>query len=192
MVLGQAKSNEIPLASSINVTGCIVTMDAMHAQHERRLLERRMSSRRSEITRRPCSTTSRPSTSRARSKPSTRAHRAPPPWSTSPAPSGTAALLSTVAAIRIEREICKTKESSVETTWCLTSLGPERPEMLLARGSWKIDSATYAISPATKTAAGCAAQPLDKRRHPALRRTLHARGQPALRRPGCAPSSSRR
>ncbi len=57
-----------------------------------------MSSRRSGITRRPYSTTSRPSTSRARSKPSTRAHRAPPPWSTSPAPSGTAALLSTVAA----------------------------------------------------------------------------------------------
>ncbi len=80
MVLGQvevdAKSNEIPLASSINVASRIVTMDAMHAQHERRLLERRMSSRRSRITRKPCSTTSRPSTSRARSKPSTRAHRA--------------------------------------------------------------------------------------------------------------------
>ncbi len=148
MVLGQvevdAKSNEIPavrdLASSIDVTGRIVTLDAMHAQHEtaQRLLERRadyvitaikdnqetmlddlkaidfkgaasfetLDKGHGRIERRRCAVVDISGAE----------------WD------GYAALHGRHQAIRIEREreICKTKERSVETTWCLTSLAPER------------------------------------------------------------------
>ena len=51
--------------------------------------------------------------------------------------------------IEREREILKTGERSVEVTWCLTSLGPERagPEELLelVRNHWVIENRVHYV-----------------------------------------------
>ena len=172
MVLGQvevdAKSNEIPavreLSTSLDLAGRIVTMDAMHAQHEtaRCLLGRRADYVLSAVKdnqetiledlkaiglrrRAP------------RTKPSTRAmaasSAAAAPSSTSPLPSGTATPPSTGAARRcgssVSARSSRTGKRSVEVTWSLTSLGAERagPEELLAlvRNHWHIENRLHYV-----------------------------------------------
>ena len=171
MVLGQvevdAKSNEIPavrdLAGSVDVTGRIVTMDAMHAQHEtaRWLLGRRADYvvtavkenqetilddlKAIDFSDAPSFETFDKGHGRLERRHCAVIDISGAEWD------GYAALHGRRQAIRIEREreILKTGERSVEATWCLTSLGPERagPEVLLAlvRDHWVIENRVHYV-----------------------------------------------
>ncbi len=171
MVLGQvevdAKSHEIPavrdLAGSIHVTGRIVTLDAMHAQHEtaRRLLERRADYVVTAIKNNQETmlddlkaidfegAASFETLDQGHGRIERR--RGAGVDISGAEGDGYAALHGRRQALRIEREreICKTQERRVETTWCLTSLGPERadPERLLAlvRDHWVIENRLHYV-----------------------------------------------
>ena len=173
-----AKSHESPavrdLAGRIHGPGRIVTVDAMHAQHEtaRRRLERRADSVVTAIKNHPETRlddlqaldfegavsfeTLDPGHGRSERR------RGAGVDLSGAEGGGSAALHGRRPALRIEREreICTTQERRVETPGCRTSLGPERadPERVRAlvrdTGSSKIDSTSYAIAPTTKTAAG--------------------------------------
>ena len=171
LVLGQvevdAKSNEIPavrdLAESVDVTGRIVTVDAMHAQHEtaRCLLGRRADYVVTAVKENqetilddlkaidfgdaPAFETFGKAHGRIERRRCAVVDLSGAEWD------GYAALHGRRQAMRIEREreILKTGERSVEATWCLTSLGPERagPEQLLelVRNHWTIENRVHYV-----------------------------------------------
>ena len=172
LVLGQIevddKTNEIPavrdLSAGLNLAGRTVTVDAMHAQHEtaRCLIEdchadwivtaikdnqptmlddlkaidwraapwhETLGKAHGRIERRHCSTVDL----------------------TGSAWDGYAHLYARRQAVRIERErtLVKTGATSIEVTYCLTSLGPERagPEQVLAlvRNHWHIENRLHYV-----------------------------------------------
>ena len=171
MVLGQvevdAKSNEIPavrdLAGSVDVAGRVVTMDAMHAQHEtaRRLLglgadyvvtavkenqETILDDLKAiDFEDAPLFETFEKGHGRIERRRCATLDISGAEWD------GYAALHGRRQAMRIEREreILKTGERSVEASWCLTSLAPERagPEELLAlvRNHWVIENRLHYV-----------------------------------------------
>ena len=171
MVLRQvevdAKSNEIPavrkLSASLDVTGRVVTMDAMHAQHEtaRCLLGRRADYvvtalkqnqetilddlKAIDFDDAPLHETVEKGHGRFERRQCAVVDLSGAEWD------GYAALHGRRQAMRIEREreILKTGERSVEVTWCLTSLGPERagPEELLelVRNHWVIENRVHYV-----------------------------------------------
>ena len=171
MALGQAevdvKSSGIPavrdLAGSVDVTGRIVTMDAMHARHgtARCLLGRRADYvvtavkenqetilddlKAIDFSDAPSFETFGKGHGRLE-----RRHCAVIDVSGAER-DGYAALHGRRQAIRIERErgILRTGERSVKVTWRLTSLGPERagPEVLpaLVRDRWGIESRVHCV-----------------------------------------------
>ncbi len=152
-VLGQVevdtKSNEIPavrdLAGSVDVAGRIAAMDAMRAQHEtaRRLLERRADYVVTAVKENQETVLDDLKAVDFKDAPSfetfEKGHgrierrRCAAVDLSGPEQHGCAALHGRRQAVRIEREIIKTGERSVEATCRLTSLGPERagPEALL-------------------------------------------------------------
>ena len=171
MVLRQVevenKSNEIPavrtLSGSLDVTGRIVTMDAMHAQHEtaRSLLGRRADYvvtavkdnqetihddlRAIDFTGAPWHETVDKGHGRLERRRCDVVDLTGAEWD------GYAALHGRRQAIRVEREreVLKTGERSLEVTWCLTSLSPERagPEELLelVRNHWTIENRVHYV-----------------------------------------------
>ncbi len=171
MVLRQvevdAKSNEIPavrkLSASLDVTGRVVTMDAMHAQHEtaRCLLGRRADYvvtavkdnqetilddlKAIDFGDAPLHETVEKGHGRFERRRCAVVDLSGAEWD------GYAALHGRRQAMRIEREreILKTGERSVEVTWCLTSLGPERAgseELLeLVRNHWVIENRVHYV-----------------------------------------------
>ena len=171
MVLGQvevdSKSNEIPavreLSSSLDLAGRIVTVDAMHAQHEtaRCLLGRRADYVISAIKDNQENHPRRPQGDRLQRRALARnrrqgpwPHRAPPLCRRRPLRrrmDGYANLHGRRQAMRIEREreILKTGKRSIEVTWSLTSLGTDRagPEELLAlvRNHWHIENRLHYV-----------------------------------------------
>ena len=171
MVLRQvevdAKSNEIPavreLSGSVDVTGRVVTMDAMHAQHEtaRCLLGRRADYvvtavkdnqetihddlKAIDFSHAPSCETVEKGHGRFERRRCDVVDLSGAEWD------GYAALHGRRQAIRVEREreSLKTGERSLEVTWCLTSLGPERagPEELLelVRNHWVIENRVHYV-----------------------------------------------
>ena len=164
MVLGPVevdrKSNEIPavreLSSSLDLTGRTVTLDAMHAQHEtaRCLLGRRADDvvtavkdnqvtiledlKAIDFSNAPWHETVDKGHGRSERRRGAVVDLTAAEWD------GYANLHGRRQAMRIEREILKTGERSVEVTWSLTSLGAERagPEELLdlVRNHWHIEN----------------------------------------------------
>ena len=166
LVLGQvevaSKSNEIPavreLSTSLELAGRVVTLDAMHAQHEtaRCLLGRRADYVLSAVKDNqetiledlkaidfsdvPWHETVDKGHGRIERRRCAVVDLTGAEWD------GYAALHGRRQAMRIEREreIIKTGQRSVEVTWSLTSLGAERagPEELLAlvRNHWHIEN----------------------------------------------------
>ncbi len=162
-----AKSNEIPavreLSGSLDVAGRIVTMDAMHAQHEtaRRLIGRGADYvvtalkqnqetilddlKAIDFDDAPLHETVEKGHGRFERRQCAVVDLSGAQWD------GYAALHGRRQAMRIEREreILKTGERSVEVTWCLTSLGPERagPEELLelVRNHWVIENRVHYV-----------------------------------------------
>ena len=168
MVLGQvevdSKSNEIPavreLSSSLDLAGRIVTVDAMHAQHEtaRCLLGRRADYVISAIKDNQETILEDLKAIDFSDAPWHETvdkgwpHRAPPLCRRRPLEwDGYANLHGRRQAMRIEREreILKTGKSSIEVTWSLTSLGTDRagPEELLAlvRNHWHIENRLHYV-----------------------------------------------
>ena len=171
MVLGQvevdSKSNEIPavreLSSSLDLAGRIVTVDAMHAQHEtaRCLLGRRADYVISAIkdnqetiledlkaidfSDAPWHETVDKGHGRIERRRWAAVDLSGAEWD------GYANLHGRRQAMRIEREreILKTGKSSIEVTWSLTSLGTDRagPEELLAlvRNHWHIENRLHYV-----------------------------------------------
>ena len=171
MVLGQvevdSKSNEIPavreLSSSLDLAGRIVTVDAMHAQHEtaRCLLGRRADYVISAIkdnqetiledlkaidfSDAPWHETVDKGHGRIERRRCAAVDLSGAEWD------GYANLHGRRQAMRIEREreILKTGKSSIEVTWSLTSLGTDRagPEELLAlvRNHWHIENRLHYV-----------------------------------------------
>ena len=171
LVLGQvevdSKSNEIPavreLSSSLDLAGRIVTMDAMHAQHEtaRCLLGRRADYVLSAVkdnqetiledlkaidfSDAPWHETVDKGHGRIERRRCAVVDLTAAEWD------GYAALHGRRQAMRIEREreIVKTGKRSVEVTWSLTSLDAERagPEELLAlvRNHWHIENRLHYV-----------------------------------------------
>jgi len=171
LVLRQAgvgdKSNEIPavrrLSSDLDVTGRVVTMDAMHAQHEtaRSLLGRRADYvvtavkdnqktiqddlRAIDFTGAPSHETVDKGHGRLERRRCDVVDLTGAEWD------GYAALHGRRQAIRVEREreVPRTGERSLEVTWCLTSLGPDRagPEALLelVRNHWTIENRVHYV-----------------------------------------------
>ena len=171
VVLGQvevdSKSNEIPavreLSSSLDLAGRIVTMDAMHAQHEtaRCLLGRRADYvvsavknnqetiledlKAIDFSEAPWHETVEKGHGRIERRRCTVVDLSGAEWD------GYAALHGRRQALRIEREreILKTGKRSIEVTWSLTSLGTERagPEELLAlvRNHWHIENRLHYV-----------------------------------------------
>ncbi|MDE2753730.1 MAG: ISAs1 family transposase [Gemmatimonadota bacterium] len=161
------KSNEIPavraLSGSLDVTGRIVTMDAMHAQHEtaRSLLGRRADYvvtavkdnqetihddlKAIDFTGAPWHETVDKGHGRLERRRCDAVDLTGAEWD------GYAALHGRRQAIRVEREreVLKTGEHSLEVTWCLTSLDPERagPEELLelVRNHWTIENRVHYV-----------------------------------------------
>ncbi|MYA88186.1 MAG: ISAs1 family transposase [Boseongicola sp. SB0662_bin_57] len=161
------RSNEIPavraLSGSLDVTGRIVTMDAMHARHE---------TARSLLGRRADYVVTAVKDNQETIHDDLRAiDFAGAPWHetvdkghgrlerrrcdvvdlTGAERDGYAALHGRRQAIRVEREreVLKTGEHSLEVTWCLTSLGPERagPEELLelVRNHWTMENRVHYV-----------------------------------------------
>ena len=171
MVLGQvevdSRSNEIPavrqLSKNLDLAGRIVTMDAMHAQQEtaRCLLARRADYvlsavkdnqgtiledlRAMDFTHAPCHETVDKGHGRIERRRCAVVDLSCAEWD------GYAALHGRRQAMRIEREreTLKTGQKSVEVTWSLTSLGPERagPEELLGlvRNHWHIENRLHYV-----------------------------------------------
>ena len=171
MVLGQvevdSKSNEIPavreLSSSLDLAGRIVTVDAMHAQHEtaRCLLGRRADYVISAIkdnqetiledlkaidfSDAPWHETVDKGHGRIECRRCAAVDLSGAEWD------GYANLHGRRQAMRIEREreILKTGKRSIEVTWSLTSLGTDRagPEELLAlvRNHWHIENRPHYV-----------------------------------------------
>ena len=171
MVLGQvevdSKSNEIPavreLSSSLDLAGRIVTVDAMHAQHEtaRCLLGRRADYVISAIkdnqetiledlkaidfSDAPWHETVDKGHGRIERRRCAAVDLSGAEWD------GYANLHGRRQAMRIEREreILKTGKRSIEVTWSLTSLGTDRagPEELLAlvRNHWHIENRLHYV-----------------------------------------------
>ena len=171
MVLGQvevdSKSNEIPavreLSSSLDLAGRIVTVDAMHAQHEtaRCLLGRRADYVISAIkdnqetiledlkaidfSDAPWHETVDKGHGRIERRRCAAVDLSGAEWD------GYANLHGRRQTMRIEREreILKTGKSSIEVTWSLTSLGTDRagPEELLAlvRNHWHIENRLHYV-----------------------------------------------
>ena len=171
MVLGQvevdAKSNEIPavreLSGALDLTGRIVTMDAMHAQHEtaRRLLGRRADYvitavkdnqetiledlKAIDFSDAPSHETVDKGHGRIERRRCAVVDLSAAEWD------GYANLHGRRQAMCIEREreIIKTGKRSIEVTWSLTSLGAERagPEELLAlvRNHWHIENRLHYV-----------------------------------------------
>ena len=171
MVLGQvevdSKSKEIPavreLSSSLDLAGRIVTVDAMHAQHEtaRCLLGRRADYVISAIkdnqetiledlkaidfSDAPWHETVDKGHGRIERRRCAAVDLSGAEWD------GYANLHGRRQAMRIEREreILKTGKSSIEVTWSLTSLGTDRagPEELLAlvRNHWHIENRLHYV-----------------------------------------------
>ena len=161
------KSNEIPavraLSGSLDVTGRIVTLDAMHAQHEtaRCLLGRRADYvvtavkdnqetihddlKAIDFAGAPSHETVDKGHGRLERRQCDIVDLTGAEWD------GYAALHGRRQAIRVEREreVLKTGERSLEVTWCLTSLGPERagPEELLelVRSHWTIEKRVHYV-----------------------------------------------
>ena len=161
------RSNEIPavraLSGSLDVTGRIVTMDAMHARHEtaRSLLKRRADYvvtavkdnqetihedlRAIDFTGAPWHETVDKGHGRLERRRCDVVDLSGAEWD------GHAALHGRRQAIRVEREreVLKTGEHSLEVTWCLTSLSPERagPEELLelVRNHWTIENRVHYV-----------------------------------------------
>ena len=171
MVLRQVeieeKSNEIPavrdLSGILDVSGRVVTMDAMHTQHEttRCLLARRadyvvtavrgnQETIHDDLTAidfsdAPSHETVEKGHGRIERRRCHVVDLSGAEWD------GYAALHGRRQAIRVERErtVIKTGEHSLEVTWCLTSLGPERagPEELLelVRSHWVIENRVHYV-----------------------------------------------
>ena len=161
------KSNEIPavraLSGSLDVTGRIVTLDAMHARHEtaRCLLERRADYvitavkdnqetihddlKAIDFAGAPSHETFEKGHGRLERRRCDTVDLTGAEWD------GCAALHGRRQAIRVEREreVLKTGERSLEVTWCLTSLGPERagPEELLelVRNHWTMENRVHYV-----------------------------------------------
>ena len=171
MVLGQvevgAKSNEIPavreLSASPDITGRIVTLDAMHVQHEtaRCLLGGRADYVFTAVKNNqeailddlkairfgnaPWHETVEKGHRRWERRQCAVVDLSGAEWD------GIAALHGRRQAMRIERErkILKTGKCSYEVTWCITSLGPERagPKELLelVRNHWGIENRVHYV-----------------------------------------------
>ena len=209
VVLGQvevdSKSNEIPavrrLSSGLDLTGRIVTMDAMHAQHEtaRCLLVRCANYVLSAVkdnqesiledlkaidfSEAPWHETVDKGHGRIERRRCAAVDLSAAEWD------GYANLHGRRQAMRIEREreILKTGKRSIEVTWSLTSLGAEHagPEELLdlVRNHWHIENRLHYVRdfhlrrrplPGVRTPCAAQSRLSDQRghRHRALRRPL--------------------
>ena len=170
LVLGQKeiddKTNEIPvvreLSSGLDLAGRTVTLDAMHAQHDtaRCLLDKCHADyvvtaikdnqptmlddlRAIDWSTAPWHETLDKAHGRIERRRCATVDLSNPAWD------GCADLYGRRQAVRIERELVKAGTTSIEVTYCLTSLGAERasPEQVLAlvRNHWHIENRPHYV-----------------------------------------------